>query len=205
MGFRDLILWSKNQQLAPAVEGSDPFFMLHREVNRLIDDVSRGFAPVGHFGSPSMEGRFGWPKIEVSETSQALKVSAELPGMAERDVEVQIANGFLTIRGETKAERTDEGKYFIERFYGSFERHIPLEGVREDKAEGILPERRLDHHGAEIRGGQGRRQTHRDCNDNTMTALRRRHFLRRRLLERRRKETDNEQHECRKPQGISIF
>ena len=135
MGFRDLIPWSKNQQLAQAAEGSDSFFMLHREVNRLFDDVFRGFAPDGLPGRPLMEGRFGWPKVELSETSQALKVSAELPGMTEKDVDVQIANGVLTVRGEKKAERTDEGKYFTERLYGSFERHIPLEGVREDEAE----------------------------------------------------------------------
>jgi HSP20 family protein len=41
----------------------------------------------------------------------------------------------LTIRGEKKAERNDEGRFFTERYYGSFQRQIPLDGVEEDKAE----------------------------------------------------------------------
>ena len=64
-----------------------------------------------------------------------LTVTAELLGMTEKDVQVEIANGVLTIRGERKAERSGEGKYFTERYYGSFERHIPLDDVHEDKAE----------------------------------------------------------------------
>jgi HSP20 family protein len=82
-----------------------------------------------------MEGQFGWPKIELSETDKALTISAELPGMTEKDVQIEMANGVLTIRGEKKSERKDEGKYFTERYYGTFERQIPLEGVEEDKAE----------------------------------------------------------------------
>jgi HSP20 family protein len=82
-----------------------------------------------------MEDRFGWPKIELNDGEKELIVSAELPGMTEKDVQVEIANGVLTIRGEKKAERMGEGKYFTERYYGSFERQIPLEDVHEDKAE----------------------------------------------------------------------
>jgi HSP20 family protein len=82
-----------------------------------------------------MEGRFGWPSIELNETDKALTVSAELPGLSEKDVQVEIANGVLTLRGEKKAERTDNGKCFSERYYGAFERQIPLDGVLEDKAE----------------------------------------------------------------------
>src|SRR3569832_163818 len=43
MGFRDLIPWSKNQELAPSRDGFDPFLTLHREMNRQFDDVFRGF------------------------------------------------------------------------------------------------------------------------------------------------------------------
>lgn len=135
MGFRDLIPWSRNQELAPTREGFDPFITFHREMNRLFDDVFRGFGSLGPAGRPLMEGRFGWPKIELGETDKALTVSAELPGLTEKDVQVEIANGILTLRGEKKAERTDAGKYFSERFYGSFERQIPLDGVLEDRAE----------------------------------------------------------------------
>jgi HSP20 family protein len=49
-------------------------------------------------------------------------------------VEVEIANGVLSIRGEKKAEHDNGGRY-SERYYGSFERRIPLDGVHEDRAE----------------------------------------------------------------------
>jgi HSP20 family protein len=133
MAIRDLIPWSKSQELAPARDSFDPFLTLHREMNRLFDDVFRGFGSPGP--SPSMEGRLAWPKVELSETDKALTVSAELPGMTEKDVQVEIANGVLTIRGEKKAEHKGEGRYFSERYYGAFERQIPLDDVQEDKVE----------------------------------------------------------------------
>ncbi|MCA6108782.1 Hsp20/alpha crystallin family protein [Bradyrhizobium cenepequi] len=135
MAFRDLIPWSRNQELAPTRDPFDPFFTLHREMNRLFDDAFRGFGSFGRVGSPLMEGRFSWPKIELSETDNTLTVSAELPGLTEKDVQVEIANGVLTLKGEKRAERTDEERYFSERYYGAFERQIPLEGIAEDKAE----------------------------------------------------------------------
>ena len=61
--------------------------------------------------------------------------SSDLPGMTEKDVQIEIANGILTIRGEKKDERSSEGKHFTERTYGAFERQIALEDVEEDKAE----------------------------------------------------------------------
>jgi len=136
MAFRDLVPWSRNQQLTPARgDAFEPFFAFHREMNRLFDDVFRSFGTLRTNGSSLMEGHLGWPKIELSETDKAVTVSAELPGLAEKDVQVEIASGVLTIRGEKKTERNDEGRFFSERYYGSFQRQIPLEGVQEDKAE----------------------------------------------------------------------
>ena len=134
MAIRDLIPWNKNQQLTTTGNVYDPFFALHREMNRLFDDVFRGFGNFGQLGAPLMEGQFGWPRIELDETDKAVTVSAELPGLNEKDVRVEIANGILSIRGEKKAERDNGGRY-SERYYGSFERRIPLDGVQEDKAE----------------------------------------------------------------------
>ena len=135
MGFRDLIPWTKGQQLATGHEAFDPFLTLHREMNRLFDDVFRGFGPLGRIGTPLMEGQFAWPRIELSETEKVVTISAELPGLSENDVQVEIANGVLSIRGQKKAERSDESKFVSERYYGSFERQIPLDGVEEDKAK----------------------------------------------------------------------
>lgn len=133
MAIRDLIPWTKTQALAPTRESFDPFLTLHREMNRLFDDVFRGFGGTGL--SQLMEGRFGWPKIEINETDKALTISAELPGMTDKDVQIEIANGVLILRGEKKAERNGDGRYFTERYYGAFERQIPLDDVQEDKVE----------------------------------------------------------------------
>jgi HSP20 family protein len=137
MAFRDMIPRSRQQQLAPQRD-FDPFTTLHREMNRLFDDAFRGFSsfgPLSRMGTPLMEGQFGWPKLELSETDKAVTVSAELPGLTEKDVQVEIANGVLAIRGEKKAERSDEAKFVTERYYGSFERQIPLDNVEADKAQ----------------------------------------------------------------------
>jgi len=135
MGIRDLVPRTKGQQLSTRQEPFDPFYTLHREMNRLFDDVFRGFGPLGRVGSPLMEAQLGWPRIELSETDKTVTVSAELPGLSEKDVQVEIDNGVLSIRGEKKAERSDESKFVSERYYGSFERQIPLDGVEEDKAQ----------------------------------------------------------------------
>jgi HSP20 family protein len=69
----------------------------------------------------------------VSETDKEIKVSAELPGLEEKDVKVELANGVLAISGEKKTETEDKDRLFSERYYGRFERRIPVEDVDEDK------------------------------------------------------------------------
>jgi HSP20 family protein len=138
MNMRDLIPWGRNQQTTPSRyrEEGDPFMTLHREMNRLFDDVFRSF-DVAPFGSLTGAGRtMGWPSVELSETDKDLRISAELPGMDEKDVEVLMHDGVLTIRGEKKSEVEDKERAFSERYYGRFERRIPLgQDVDEDKIE----------------------------------------------------------------------
>jgi HSP20 family protein len=134
MDIRDLIPWSRSRDVTVRREGeTDPFLTLHREMNRLFEDFSRGFglAPFGQgrlFG-----GAGGWPNIEVSETNKEVKVTAELPGLEEKDIEVALANGVLAIKGEKKTESEDKDRLFSERYYGRFERRIPVDDVEEDK------------------------------------------------------------------------
>ncbi|WP_338829930.1 Hsp20/alpha crystallin family protein [Bradyrhizobium sp. 27S5] len=135
MGIRDLVPWSKGQELSTGREAFDPFLTLHREMNRLFDDAFRGFGSFGRLDTPLMEGQFSWPRLELNETDKEVTVSAELPGLSEKDVQVEITNGVLSIRGERKAERSDQSKFVSERYYGAFERQIPLDGVEEDKAK----------------------------------------------------------------------
>jgi len=102
-------------------------------MNRLFDDVFRGLdlAPFGGVGR-----QVGWPSVEVIEGDKDVRVVAELPGLDEKDVEVLLHEGVLTIRGEKRSEVDDKERSFSERFYGRFERRIPLAWeVEEDKVE----------------------------------------------------------------------
>ena len=82
MTIRDLIPWNRSRDVAVhRGENANPLLTLHREMNRVFDDVFRGF-DVAPFGSDRLFDRtFGWPDIEVSETDKEVKVTAELPGL----------------------------------------------------------------------------------------------------------------------------
>jgi HSP20 family protein len=135
MAIRDLIPWN-NRGRDVSVRGGEeanPFLTLHREMNRLFDDAFRGF-DIAPYGSNRLSDRaMGWPNIELSETDKEVKVTAELPGLEEKDVEVELANGVLAVRGEKKIETEDKGRLFSERYYGRFERRIPVDEVEQDK------------------------------------------------------------------------
>lgn len=140
MSVRDLIPWGRNNgNQGPSLlrdEDRDPFLSLHREVNRLFDDVFRGFGS----GLPSLRGvsgfGAGWPSVEISDTDKEIKVTAEVPGLEEKDIEVLLNDGVLTLKGEKRSETEDKEKQFSERYYGRFERRIPLgTEVKEDQVE----------------------------------------------------------------------
>ncbi len=139
MAIRDLIPWNRGRE--PTLrreEEFNPFLTLHREVNRLFDDVFRGF-DLAPFGTDRFFDRtMRWPNIEVSETEKEVKVTAELPGLDEKDVDVELANGVLAIRGEKKTETEGNGLWFSERYYGRFERRIPVEDVDEDNVSAVF-------------------------------------------------------------------
>jgi HSP20 family protein len=135
MNMRDLIPWGRSQQTTPSRyrDEGDPFMTLHREMNRLFDDVFRGF-DMAPFGGVSRMA--SWPHVEVVDNDKDVRISAELPGLEDKDVEVLIGDGVLTIRGEKKSAIEDKERAFSERTYGRFERRIPLAWeVEEDKIE----------------------------------------------------------------------
>jgi len=78
------------------------------------------------------------PRIDVKEDDVSYEISAELPGLEEKDIELSVSDGALVLRGEkSDASEEKEGKYFRqERIYGRFERafHLP-DGVEADKIE----------------------------------------------------------------------
>jgi HSP20 family protein len=112
-----------------------------REPWNWVDDLMRGvdlFPALA--GEPISQAVFS-PRIDVAETETALTVSAELPGLDEKDVTVELEDEVLTISGEKKAESetTEKGWYRAERHYGSFRRVIPLPtDVQADAAKAVF-------------------------------------------------------------------
>ncbi len=129
-----------------AVQTWRPFEGLRREVDRLFEDFGRDFWPAS-FRRPPFDLRepFGsrelfWraPTVDIVEKDNAYEVTAELPGMDEKDIEVKVANGYLTIRGEKEEEKEEKKKdyHLRERHFGTFERQFPLPaGIDTDKIE----------------------------------------------------------------------
>jgi HSP20 family protein len=135
MAMRDLIPWNRDRDVSVRRGEDHPFLTLHREMNRLFDDAFRGF-DLTPFNSDRFFDRMGgsnWPSVEVSETGKEIKVTAELPGLDEKDVHVELANGVLAIAGEKRTETEDKDRRFSERSYGRFERRIAVDDVDEDK------------------------------------------------------------------------
>jgi HSP20 family protein len=126
MSVRNLIPWGRNDR-APSSYGRDmdPFLSLHRNVNRLFDEVFRGFDMPTTFGGSPMAGGT-WPRVEFFENDKEIRVTADVPGLDEKDVEVILEDDVLTIRGEKKSETDDKDRQFSERYYGRFERRFSL-------------------------------------------------------------------------------
>jgi HSP20 family protein len=121
-----LVPFWRNSPLARWDEDADPFSMFRREMNRLFDSAFGSFGSPG-FGS-SGTGAMAAPKMDISETDGELRVTAELPGVHDKDVEVSLDGDLLTIRGERKEEHEQkEHNYHIrERTRGTFLRSLPL-------------------------------------------------------------------------------
>jgi HSP20 family protein len=124
---------NKAQLPATREDFFDPFVTFRREMDRMFEDFfGGGTLRVGQGEHMLM------PAVNVEETEKELLVSAELPGVTEKDVEVNLAGDTLTIRGEKKAEHEEQNgdSYHMERRFGSFSRAIrlPFE-VRDEDVE----------------------------------------------------------------------
>lgn len=102
--------------------GDDPFAMLQRELGRVVEDAFRG--------APSLRASLAGfaPSLEVRETAEGLRLTAELPGVREEDIDLSLEGEVLTLRGEKREEKTSEerGVHLQERSYGSFQRSLRL-------------------------------------------------------------------------------
>ena len=132
MSIKDLVpkLGKKGDRMPMRRKDEDSLLSFQREMNRLFDDIFRGFslAPTFAWDEDGPANAAFSPKVDISETAKAVKLSAELPGMDEKDVTVELGDDVVTIRGEKREEHEDKGKnwYRREQSYGSFHRVIPL-------------------------------------------------------------------------------
>lgn len=147
LDLKSLIPWGQKSNVPVKNETvNDPFLRFRREVDRLFDDFFNGF---GSGNIPSV-GNGGWnaglPSLDVTDSDKELVVSAELPGMSEKDFEVSLVGDVLTIKGEKKHEHEEkEGeRHYVERHYGSFSRSVRLpfdaseQEVNADYDKGVL-------------------------------------------------------------------
>lgn len=129
----------------------DVWRSFQHEMDRLFDRFTGGF------GFPSLRRMFDTepsqtafglaaPAVEISEDDKAYKITAELPGLDAKDVDVSMSDHRLVLKGEKHAEKEEKDKnyYFSERSYGTFQRSFSLpDGIDYDKvaadfAKGVL-------------------------------------------------------------------
>jgi HSP20 family protein len=128
----------EKQQAPTAVR--HPFLSLRREMDRLFDDFDRGIW-LTPFHRPLFEIGPAWaanPAVDIAENEKAFEITAELPGLDEKDVEVKVANGGVTIKGSKTEEKEEKNKnyHLQERRFGSFQRYFTIpDGVDADKIE----------------------------------------------------------------------
>lgn len=132
MAITDLLPWKRENQKSLAEQRSeqDPFLTLQDEMNRMFDSFMtepwRGSSRLGAF----------MPSMDVSENEKEVTVTAEIPGMDEKDIQVTFSKGVLAIYGEKREDRQEKNSRYhrIERTYGSFRREVPMPcEVEEDK------------------------------------------------------------------------
>ena len=102
-------LWGSRRErgeLAPSRDIWEPLASLRRDMERMFEDFSRDFG----WGPPATAGTAVAPRIDVSETDSEIKIEAEMPGVEEKDVEVVISEGRITIKGEKKHEKEEKKK-----------------------------------------------------------------------------------------------
>ena len=135
MNLKSILPWKNDKRsLARWTGDGDPLTQLQRQINSLFDDFfSRSSRDLWGGNTGAFQ-----PLTDVSETDKEVRITAELPGLHEKDVEVMVDNNRLIIKGEKKAEKEEQdGQYYhSERSYGYFDRTVELpQGIDADKGK----------------------------------------------------------------------
>jgi HSP20 family protein len=130
MAITDIIPWNRNRALATRPQDVvDPFNMLGRDINSVFGDFLVDWTrPDRRLNMIDRQMGSFMPEIDVTETDREFQVTADLPGMDEKDLEVTFIEGSLCIKGEKREEHEEEkgNMFHSERRYGTFERLIPI-------------------------------------------------------------------------------
>lgn len=109
----------------------NPIVQLHREMDKLFENTFRGFglSPFrSELFSPLTTSGLLKPQVDIGANDKEYTITVEVPGVSEKDVQVEVSNNIMTIKGEKKQEKEEKDKdfYRIERSYGSFQRVLSL-------------------------------------------------------------------------------
>ena len=119
----------------------DPFSAMRAEMDKVFENfLGRGWPSMPSLMKPSEEGLVV-PDMDIRENGSKIVIEAELPGMEEKDIDVSLKNGMLTIKGEKRSEeeKKEDDYHLTERRYGSFKRGFRVpETVDPDKVEASL-------------------------------------------------------------------
>ncbi len=132
----DLLPWSRKTTSPAKKTEVSPVAELHSRMNNLFNsffDENRFWPELGRNGKDSF-----MPCFEISETAKNIEITAEIPGVEEKDIDVSLDGGILTVKGEKKSEHDEKNKdyHITERSYGSFQRSFAMpEGIDSSKID----------------------------------------------------------------------
>ncbi len=125
-----------------------PILQLHREIDRLFDDAFRGFGfpTLAMPRWPSEWPGMLKPALDIQETDKQYRITLEVPGVEEKDIQITLNEDVLVVRGEKRQEqeKKEGGFHRVERSYGSFQRALNLPGdasqdsIKADFKNGVL-------------------------------------------------------------------
>lgn len=139
---------AKTAPKAPARQYNDPFSAFRAEMDRVFENFfpGGGLMPQPKFTLLSESGGMVVPTVDVKENDKTITITAELPGLSEKEVEIVLRDGVLTLKGEKREEKSEEKEdyHLTERRYGHFQRSfrvpdsVDQEAIKADFDKGVL-------------------------------------------------------------------